>query len=310
METPAIVLVHGRGQEFKDPAALRTQWLAALAAGLTRADRAAVPAGDVLFPFYGDELYRISAEAGDERIRLESLPGGEAGPFRPDTPDDVGEVERELLVDMAGHAGMADLVPDDPDESPGEPGRERVRHEGLRERLQERALSWKAARVLLALLAKRSRVDQLIIQAELRDVAMYLTRGRARVLEVLEASIPRDRQLILVSHSLGTVVARDLLDDAEIRGRTALWVTTGSPLGLEAVQRNLRTPGCVHPGTPWLSAYDVNDVVALGNPLRPAWGDPLTDVEVENEHEPHSISRYLAHAEVAGPIGDALTGAG
>jgi hypothetical protein len=56
-----------------------------------------------------------------------------------------------------------------------------------------------------------------------------------------------------------------------------------------------------------LSAYDVNDVVALGHPLQGSWGRPLTDVEVENDTEPHAITRYLAHARVAGPIGEAAS---
>jgi hypothetical protein len=307
MDAPTIVMVHGRGQEFRDPTVLRRKWLAALAAGLTRADSAQLRPDEVVFPFYGDVLYRISAEAAGDRIRLESIPTGEAGPFRPDTPPDVGEVERELLGDMVRLARVEDPAPRHPPAPPGVPADSpRVRPEGLRERV----LSWKVARDLLTALAKRSRVDQLIIQAELRDVAMYLTRGRAAVLKVVESSIPADRQLIVVSHSLGTVVARDLLDDPAVRERTVLWVTTGSPLGLQAVQRNLRTPGCVHPGTQWLSAFDTNDVVALGSPLRGSWGDPLTDIEVENGNDPHSISQYLAHPEVAGPVGHALTGTG
>jgi hypothetical protein len=58
-----------------------------------------------------------------------------------------------------------------------------------------------------------------------------------------------------------------------------------------------------HPaGIDWLTAYDVNDVVALGHPLKPAWGNPLTDVEVENGDAPHAIERYLNHPEVAGFI--------
>ena len=84
-------------------------------------------------------------------------------------------------------------------------------------------------------------------------------------------------------------------------------VTAGSPLGLDAVQKNLLKPRVRHPGVPWLTVFDTNDVVALGHPLRPTWGDPLTDVEVENGAEPHSISRYLEHAEVAGPIGSEMS---
>ena len=103
------------------------------------------------------------------------------------------------------------------------------------------------------------------------------------------------------------MVARDLLDDEDVRQRTAYWLTAGSPLGLRSVQANLRTPGTVNPGVPWLSAYDVNDVVALGHPLRPHWRDPLTDVEVENNDAPHSIARYLGHREVARAIAAAAS---
>ena len=307
METPKIVFVHGRGQEFKDPATLRRKWLAALTAGLVRADADPVGPDEVVFPFYGDVLYGVSARAAGDRVRLESLPTGEAGPFRPDTPSDVGEVERELLADMTRHAGLDVALDDHGLDDPTADVDRPVRHPPVRpEGLRDRVLSWKVARDALTLLAKRSRLDQLIIQAELRDVAMYLTRGRDDVLDVLKAAIPTGKPLILVTHSLGTVVARDLLDDDDVRDRTLLWVTTGSPLGLEAVQRNLRTPGCAHPGTRWVSAFDTNDVVALGSPLRPSWGDPLNDVEVENGNDPHSITQYLAHPKVAGPIGQAL----
>jgi hypothetical protein len=303
MASPTVVFVHGRAQEFKDPAMLTRQWLAALNAGLTSADEAPLGAGDVVFPFYGDVLYRISAEAAGDRVRLESLPAGEAGPFRPDTPPDVGAMEREMVADMGRLARIEVPPPDVPAaDVEATAARTRVRHEGLREHI----LSWKTARDVLSLLAKRSRVDQLIIQAQLRDVAMYLTRGRDDILEVVRTAIPLDTPLILASHSLGTVVARDLLVDDGIRNRTVLWVTTGSPLGLDAVQRNLLTSGCVHPEIDWVSAYDTNDVVALGHPLRESWGDPLTDVEVENGADSHSISRYLAHSQVAGPIGAAM----
>lgn len=298
MSAPTIVFVHGRGQEFKDPGRLRRKWLAALNAGLTQADQPPVAAGDVVLPYYGDLLYQVSAASADDRIRLESLRPGDAGPFHPDTAPDVGVVERQLLTDMARNAGIATPQADVPVGA----GSPTVRTEGL----GDRVLSWKAARDLLSLLAKRSRVDQLIIQAQLRDVATYLTRGRQQVLDLVRGALPSS-PLVLVTHSLGTVVARDLLEDDAVRGRTALWVTTGSPLGLEAVQRNLLSPGRLHPRVPWTAAFDVNDVVALGHPLRASWGDPLTDLEVENGNEPHSISKYLSHPDVAGPVGTAFT---
>ncbi len=305
MTAPTLVFLHGRGQEFKKPEQLLRKWLAALNAGLTAAGADPLPADRVVLPFYGNVLYQVTAASAGKALRLESTRStDEPGPFSPATPPETGALERELLLDMARAAGMA--VPD-PDEPPPPVERTggggRLREEGLRDRI----LSWGPARELLVSLAKRSRVDQLVITAQLRDVALYLSDGRDEVLEVVREAVPAEVPLVLVSHSLGTVVARDLLHDDDVRERTALWVTAGSPLGLEAVQKNLLDPGSKHPGVEWLTAYDVNDVVALGHPLHEFWGVPLTDLEVENDTDPHAISRYLAQAEVAGPIGIAAT---
>ncbi|MGR6967788.1 hypothetical protein ACU610_25335 [Geodermatophilus sp. URMC 61] len=305
MAAPTLVFLHGRGQEFKKPEQLLRKWLAALNAGLTAAGADPLPADRVVLPFYGNVLYQVTAASAGKALRLESTRTTDApGPFSPATPPHTGALERELLVDMARAAGMA--VPD-PDEPPPPVERTggggRLHEEGLRDRI----LSWGPARELLVSLAKRSRVDQLVITAHLRDVAIYLSDGRDEVLKVVREAVPPEGPLLLVSHSLGTVVARDLLHDDDVRERTTLWVTMGSPLGLEAVQRNLMDPGHRHPGVEWLTAYDVNDVVALGHPLEKSWGAPLTDLEVENDTDPHAIARYLAHAQVAGPIGIAAT---
>ncbi|WP_222262825.1 hypothetical protein [Modestobacter marinus] len=301
MAAPTLVFLHGRGQEFKKPDQLLRKWLAALNAGLTAAGADPLSADRVVLPFYGNVLYQVTAASAGRALKLESTrPTDEPAPFSPATAPETGALERELLVDMARAAGMA--VPD-PDEPPPPVGRTggggRLREEGFRDRI----LSWGPAREILVSLAKRSRVDQLVITAHLRDVAIYLSDGREEVLEVVRKAVPAEGPLLLVSHSLGTVVARDLLHDDDVRERTTLWVTMGSPLGLEAVQKNLIDPSHRHPGVEWLTAYDVNDVVALGHPLVKSWGAPLTDLEVENDTDPHAVSRYLAHGDVAGPIG-------
>jgi hypothetical protein len=322
MTAPVVVFVHGRGQEYKEPQQLRRKWLAALNAGLTNAGADPLPADRAVLPFYGNMLYDLTARSAGKALRLERLDGSdragsprptdEPGPFDPATPADVGALQRELLLDMARGSGMAVPEPDTPPPAAAEAsGGGRVREEGLREEgLPERILSWGAAREVLVRLARRSRVDQLVITAQLRDVAVYLSSGRTEILDVVRRSVPDEGPLVLVSHSLGTVVARDLLHDDAIRARTRLWVTAGSPLGLEAVQRNLLDRGHRHPQVDWVTAYDTNDVVALGHPLQPSWGSPLQDLEVENDTDPHSISRYLAHATVAGPVGEAVAGSG
>jgi hypothetical protein len=136
--------------------------------------------------------------------------------------------------------------------------------------------------------------------------ALIRPAARPQVLDLVRKAMPAAGPVVLVTHSLGTVVARDLLDDAKLRERTLMWVTAGSPLGLDAVQKNLLTAGIHNPGVTWLTAYDVHDIVALGHPLGPAWGPLLRNVQVDNGDSPHSIERYLGHPEVAGPVGTAF----
>ena len=289
----SVVFVHGRGEEGKNPATLAHDWPVGLDAGLIQAGLPRLDGTPVAFPYYGNELFRITAELArtGERIELEALPaaGPEAIPFHPLVTTDVGAIERRLIADMV-------------DAHPAPP----VDDESLLDHLQD-TLSWSGARLALEWLSRNSRFDREVIEAFLRDVAVYLTRGRDRVLDIVRAAIPPDVPIVLVSHSLGTVVARDLLDDADIRNRTRLWVTAGAPLAMPTIQKNLRTPGLHNPGVPWVTTFDVNDIVALGHPLHRTWGDPLTDVEVDNGNQPHSITRYLGHGDVARPIGLAVT---
>ena len=286
--TVTMVFVHGRGQEFQDPAVLARSWQASLAAGLIKAGMAPLADAPAVFPYYGNLLYQITAQVARDPIELEAMPAGpdEPGPFHPYLPEDAGRLEREVLADMATVA---------------RPSAAEEEAFGL-----DRVLSWGAARDTLTWIARNTRVDQAIITDYLRDVAVYLTRARSQVLDLVREAIPPGVPVVLVSHSLGTVVARDLLDDTQLRDRVMLWVTAGSPLGLDAVQKNLLTKGAHNPGVSWVSAYDVHDIVALGHPLLPGWGPPLSDVKVDNADSPHSIERYLTHPEVAGPIGTAV----
>jgi hypothetical protein len=301
--TTTMVFLHGRGQEFKDPGNLMASWRSGLAAGLVRAGRPALDTAPAVLPFYANVLYQVTAEL--ERtgspVDLESLHADEAGPLHPALSRDVGAVEREMMADLAAAAGTR----------PGATGAaaEAAEVTGFRQRAAQRALSWRGVRTALIMVAKTGNVDREVIKGLLKDVAVYLAGAGARdkVLSVVRAGLP-DGRIVLVTHSLGTVVGCDLLADPAIRQRTAGWVTLGAPLGLPAVQRNLLVKGAHHPdGIDWLTAYDTNDVVALGHPLQSAWGKPLADIEVENGDAPHSIERYLGHPQVADFISAKVT---
>ncbi|MFF3214167.1 hypothetical protein ACFYYB_26270 [Streptomyces sp. NPDC002886] len=294
--TPTLLFVHGRSQHGKDPDKLQRKWLAGLAAGLVLAERQPANNVPVAFPFYGDVLKQLEHELAlsDTDINLESLHRDRrdgADPFHPELGTKVGRVERQLLQDLASGSSNE--------------GATLVQKETQNESLED-LLSWRGARRVLRWFADSTRLDSGIIELFLRDVAVYLTHAREEVLEEVRKSVPKTGPVVLVSHSLGTVVARDLLADASLRARTKLWITAGSPLGLDTVVRNLPDDEQKHPEVSWVDTFDVNDVVATGRPLTLRWGQPITEIKVDNKEEPHAIERYLAHSEVAAEIADAL----
>jgi hypothetical protein len=301
MTTPTLVYIHGRGQEFKDPVKLLASWQNGLANGLRAA--AVDPLTDLpaVLPFYANVLYQAAAEIEQRHtnIDLEAIPKDPdvGGPLHPALGKKVGTVERQLLSELLDEKNVPPPATDPDDE-------------GIAS-WAGKLLGWGPLRTGLISLAEVAKVDRDIIKAFLKDVAVYLAGPgvRMKVLETVRAGIPADGPIILVSHSLGTVVACDLLNDDTYRSRTIAWVTLGSPLGLPVVRRNLLAKGAHPTGIDWQSGYDPHDVVALGHPLLLRWGPALADVKVDNGDAPHSIELYLGHREIAAFIAKATTDA-
>jgi pimeloyl-ACP methyl ester carboxylesterase len=140
------------------------------------------------------------------------------------------------------------------------------------------------------------------------------------VMDDLNRKLPNGGELVVVGHSLGSVVAYDLLTALPGTYRVRQFITAGSPLGMPVVQRHLlgadggpkaAVPAAVpRRSNGWLNAYDVLDFVALLHPLAGEFAETVpgqvTDERTHNATGPHSISDYLADPDVAGPIGRAL----
>jgi hypothetical protein len=168
-----------------------------------------------------------------------------------------------------------------------------------------RGLSW---------LADTTDLDRLLIAAIFADVAAYLDDRQVReaVLGCVLQDMPRAGRLVLVSHSLGTVVAMDLLTRLDPAVEVELLVTAGSPLGLDSVHRRLLAGGPHRPDrvARWFNAWCPLDPVAIGCPLSGHWAGAPDEVAVANPvGKAHDIEEYLAHPEVAQPIGAALAAA-
>lgn len=157
--------------------------------------------------------------------------------------------------------------------------------------------------------------SSLIIALATRDVHRYLHRAGLR--DVIETGVrpamSAGGEMIVVAHSLGTVVTYNLLrrEGGEHGWRIPLLVTLGAPLAVRAIKRSLmpiRFPEVV---STWFNARDPRDLVAL-HPLdarRFAVQPTVENWDGVRNSTPnrHGISGYLGDPTVARRIYDALT---
>lgn len=288
-----LVFLHGRSQEGKDPEKLRREWAAGLNQGLVRAGLAPVDPADAWFPYYGDRLAQaLSAHEAVPRLVEATSLTTEAEAAAPVSPT-TRAVYEEIVGEAAARWDIPQAVPG------GErPAAERIGLGDVVGTLQ-RQLSW---------LAGRSDLDAWTIALVFRDVAAYLDDPGIRdtVLDCVLDTTPDEGELILVSHSLGTVVGMDLTTRLSPGVRPIHLTTAGSPLGLDSVYNRLLSGGPKRPEAvpDWLNAWSPADAVAIGCPLADDWADGPTDLAVLNARDrAHSIVEYLSHAEVAEVIG-------
>ncbi|MER6187965.1 serine protease [Streptomyces sp. NPDC001652] len=286
-----LIFLHGRSQQDKDPQELRRGWSAGLNHGLTRAGITPIDPADAWFPYYGNELMRAIQQHESVPPSFEEMTAGRvaevcapAGPAR--------STYEELIAEAAGNAGM--------------PREELVAAEAFGGALVgalQRQLSW---------LAAKTDVDEWLIATTLRDVAAYLDDPGVRdaVLNTVLATMPTSGELVLVTHSLGTVVGMDLISRLAPELDVSLLVTAGSPLGLDTVYRRLLVGGPKRPDRVehWVNTWCPTDGVAIGCPLADDWKGELTDLAVDNSRDrAHHIEEYLAHPKVAAAIGHAIS---
>jgi len=271
---------HHRGQQGREPDALRRRWAAGLNKGLTAAgretmDTAAIQA--IPFPFYGDVLWAAVPDVATLSAVQQVDPG---------LPDAVNHRQVAVLRSMAHELGLqTDMTPEAAIALP--------------------TSTW--LRGLLEWVANHSGVDEAVIRGFLRDVSAYLELPgcRSAVQEVVRPALLADPDCVLVGHSLGGVVCAELLAEDQVRP-TAVFVAVGAPLGLDAITAGMRPRGSARPTSPWINVHDSRDWVTLGAPLSPG-GGLHEQIAVANPRSyEHSIEHYLAHPQVASIIADTL----
>lgn len=323
-----LIFIHGRGQQL--PRALRGDkarveahiaghkrgWLAGLAKGLTLAGRPVVADSAVHFPFYGNVLADLIEDHEARGLPRPDLEREAAAPAR--TRDQmVLEAARDLGFDPARELDFTEPEIADRVRRSARSADEEIDLSG--------ALRVPIVGAALRFLARKTGTAELVIETFLSDVAYYLEIEaiRERVLDVIQETMAtataEHDSVVVIGHSLGSVLAYDVLQSAGTPRPVSLLVTTGSPLGFPIVRRNLlgrqvngrpQVPAIEAAGDPrWINAYDPRDVVALVHPLHDQFGGGATairDVVTNNPTGPHSIADYLSDQDVAAPIADAI----
>jgi pimeloyl-ACP methyl ester carboxylesterase len=142
---------------------------------------------------------------------------------------------------------------------------------------------------------------------------------RQRFLTELEAAAGSSRPHVVVSHSMGTVIAYDCLKRVEDCPPVDGLLTIGSPLGFDEIIDRLRPEWTSAGGYPserlgggWTNLYDPFDIVAAFHPrlagtYRREGKKVLRDVMVWNRGTwRHGISNYFARPKLRDALAELL----
>jgi hypothetical protein len=288
--TAQLVFVHGRSQEHKDADALKQEWIEAWQRGLAKSGLSIpIQEHDIRFPFYGDTLYDLVTGVADPADVI--IRGG--------APATELAFKQSVIEEIQRAAGISDAQVD----------------EALGAEVRARGpLNWEWVQGIL------KAIDRHVpggsggaIALATNDVYQYLRNPGVRdTIDTGVRAAMDERPTVVVSHSLGTVVAYNLLrrDGAMLHWNVPLLVTVGSPLAVTAIRKGvspIEYPACVGH---WYNAMDERDVVAL-YPLDDAHFSVTPAIEnmrEVNNHttDRHGIDGYLDDPTVARRIYDAL----
>jgi hypothetical protein len=291
MTRPTLVFVHGRSQQGKDPEALKRLWLDTLRQGLGRTHASILNEVDVVFPFYGDALdkfVRTMKEKMQADIMVRGDDAGLDSGYKQFHAEMVEEVRTGIgVTDEQAELYMADDV------------------------VERGPLNWEWVQALLRAADAIPGISAGAIESFTRDVYVYLSRSfvRKAVNKIVEDAMPSGKSVV-IGHSLGSVVAYDMLRNSSRNLQVALFMTVGSPLGVGPILRTMKPLKFPRNVASWYNALDKRDVVALHAldaavfPIDPPI-DNYEDVRNGTENA-HGIEGYLADPIVAKRLYEAL----
>jgi hypothetical protein len=290
-----LVFVHGRAQEHKDAAELKRIWVEAWRRGLNKSGLdLPLPEDRIRFPYYGQTLYDLAAhlpeaEAAKVVVKGVGAGGGEDLHFLAAV---LQEVQRAQGLSDAQVQAMTQMA-----------------------FVEHGPLQWEWVQGILAAIDSHvPGASGASIALATNDVYQYLRNpGLATIIDNgVRQAFDEVPEKVVVAHSLGTVVAYNLLRrEGEAHAwKVPLFVTLGSPLAVTAIRSALRPISSPHCVGHWFNAMDSQDVVAL-YPLDDHYFkvDPLIENKVDVHNDTpnhHGIVSYLDDVQVAKRIYDAL----
>lgn len=289
MSKPVLVMVHGRAQGGMDPDDLRETWTNTWAKGLDPADAARLDEIDIRFPYYADVLDDL-AKAADMTL-AEIAARGAAGTIDPG----LAELRAEMFegaIDARDLRGQ--LVQD--------------------KAYQDRGpMQWEWVHTMLQKLESVPGLSGRMLDRFTRDVWVYLKfpMARRRINAIIADALPEEGEVFVLGHSLGSVVAYDVVRNASGIS-VPLLTTVGSPLGVRKISEMLEPRRFPDAAQAWFNAYDTRDIVALraldavNFPVDPAIENyGLVHNQTDNAH---GIAGYLNNPTVAKRLFDAILG--
>lgn len=287
-----VLMIHGIGQEGISPSALLTKWTSSLhAASPNLLDSSATE-----LAYYGTTLAKWSDARGENTI---DMGGGQD--IRLDNPSEMEFMSR-VLGEVASEKGISELDIEANSHSA----------DGLipMDNFIARRLVG-LARCIEALSPDKGR---LLLRLVKQGHTYLSSAGAADAVDsIVRPHLQRSPQVV-ISHSLGTVIAFKLLREMEQNGNAVeipLFITMGSPLAVEAFKSKLGLPRRKSALVKrWVNFYDPSDFVSLGKPLDEEnfANGIVNDGKVRNSTaNAHGIIGYLPHKGVINELREVLT---
>jgi hypothetical protein len=299
-----IVLVHGIAQEQRSAAELESEWCVSLAGGLENAGHREL--GDRL----RDREFSVRMAFYGNKFRKKDRQGLGTGELTADQQVIADELALDLLENARDSSNPADARQarvglSTLDETADAQGRVRaatVRLAGLLDHIPFFGRG---------VLAAATAVDRTLAQVSsyLDNTAIH-EYAVAQVFEHLSTDT-----LMVIGHSLGSVVAYDAVRADSADAHVPLLLTLGSPLGLSAIRRRLKPqpPGFPVSVRRWVNIAAPDDIVAARTDLveafdrhRPAGAVFERTWVVDNGSKPHQVNFYLTTTSCGQAVAAAL----